>query len=207
MSELTTPQRQILAACERHLAAQQQWDARPQILVVKLGRGADGDLRVRELPVPDVIWDAAPVPDVVEAFAAASMRAGSPAGPDVMALALCTEVHALAEDTSPHAAEVIRRRMAGGSTPSIKDLPGCVQQRLIFAMDWQGAHYFATTDRRPDGGSTAPHGRVETGGRPEHRAHPAGPGPTRRRRPALPAGRSPRRHTPPRRQRLLTPPP
>jgi len=48
---------------------------------------------------------------------------------------------------NPAAQEAVRRRMAGGSTPCFKEIPGRIEQRCMTAVDLDGGRYMASSDR------------------------------------------------------------
>lgn len=149
----TDLQSQILTVCRAHLSQRTGWDEVPELLVLK--RHSCTALTVQQLPVPNLIWDKFPPAEVIAALANASVQIGVVATADTVAVALRSEGFAITHDTSPQAAEAIRRRVAGGSVPSNEHIPGRIEQRCINAVDRHGRQYLVTADRQSDG-SAAP---------------------------------------------------
>ncbi|WP_382465841.1 hypothetical protein ACFIN9_26600 [Streptomyces noursei] len=155
---------QLEHLCAARLDARTEWDEQPELLVVQ-GRRRDG-LQMRRLPVPDSVWDSVSAPDVPRLYAQAVILGGAPPMRDLAAVALRCEGYALNSDSSPQADEVIRRRLAGGSTPRNADLPDRIEQRMLTALGIDGRVYFASADRRSDGGADPAVTKVHATDRP-----------------------------------------
>ncbi|GAA1919918.1 hypothetical protein [Streptantibioticus ferralitis] len=142
----------ILAACEEQLARRTAWDEPPELLVVLRTGGAEP--KAVPIPVSLAVWDAMPTAMVVLACAESFTQFGLIAGDSLVAVALRYEGFAITSESSPQAAEAIRRKRAGGSVPPNAEIPGRIEQRIISARDVHGRHYIASADRRSDGGAT-----------------------------------------------------
>ena len=154
-------QKPIVEAVERtlaaHLRSRTEWDERPEVFTIHEAR--PGIVTMVRIPVPDVLWQTyGHPPTAVTALAAMAIKLprfpdGShvlvwPAGGKLIGVGFRYESYALSSD-SPHPAaqEAARRRMAGGSTPSFKDVPGRIEQRCITAVDLDGGRYMASSNR------------------------------------------------------------
>ncbi|MGW3118563.1 hypothetical protein ACWDBW_15735 [Streptomyces sp. NPDC001107] len=144
---------QILTVARASLSARTRWDEMPELLVFK--RHSDAGVSVQPLPIPDLLWELFHPAEVIVASARATRTTTIAAEADTVALALRSEGFAITPDTSPQAAEAMRRRMAGGSAPRNEDIPGRIEQRWINAVDRHGQQYLVTADRLSDG-SAAP---------------------------------------------------
>ncbi|WP_369258875.1 hypothetical protein [Streptomyces sp. R35] len=144
---------QILTVARASLSARTRWDEMPELLVFK--RHSDTGVSVQPLPIPDLLWELFHPAEVIVASARATRTTTIAAEADTVALALRSEGFAITPDTSPQAAEAMRRRMAGGSAPRNEDIPGRIEQRWINAVDRHGQQYLVTADRLSDG-SAAP---------------------------------------------------
>ncbi|MGP8302013.1 hypothetical protein ACTPOK_29655 [Streptomyces inhibens] len=153
MTDSTDAQSKIAAACTEHLDRRTEWDEAPEILGLFGGDGRG--LRLEQFPVPMVLWEAGPPAVMFGRYARAVVAFEVRALPDLVAVAFRYEAFALSEDLSPQAAEVLRRRKAGGSVPRNEHVPGRIEQRIVSAVDTQGHHYMITADRMGDG-SAAP---------------------------------------------------
>ncbi|MGW3121342.1 hypothetical protein ACWDBW_30030 [Streptomyces sp. NPDC001107] len=150
----TDEQNQILTASHAYLSGRTGWDEMPELVIFK--RHSDTGLTVQPLPIADVLWELFHPADVIVASARASKTTRIAAEPDSVALALRTEGFSISPDTSPQAAEALRRRGAGGSAPRNEQIPGRVEQRWINAVDRHGRQYLVTADRQSDGSATPP---------------------------------------------------
>ncbi|MFE0257300.1 hypothetical protein [Streptomyces sp. NPDC059010] len=158
----TDLQCQILTVARASLSARTDWDEMPEILVFK--RHSDTGVSVQPLPIPDLLWELFHPAEVIVASARATRTTTIAAEADTVALALRSEGFSISPDTSPQAAEAIRRRMAGGSTPRNEDIPGRIEQRWINVVDRQGQQYLVTADRLSDGMATPAVGHALAGG-------------------------------------------
>ncbi|MFK0279814.1 hypothetical protein ACIQVL_04970 [Streptomyces sp. NPDC090499] len=157
----TDLQTQILTAARAHLSARTGWDEMPELLVIK--RHGDTGLSVRPLPISPLLWEFFSPNEVIVASARATRTKTIAAEADTVALALRVEGFAITPGTSPEADEALRR-IAGGSTPSIKDIPGRIEQRWLHAVDRYGQQYLVTADRQSDGSAGPAVGRALDGG-------------------------------------------
>ncbi|MFF4802362.1 hypothetical protein ACFY1U_28820 [Streptomyces sp. NPDC001351] len=154
----TDLQSQILTVARASLSARTRWDEMPELLVFK--RHSDTGLTVQPLPIPDLLWELFHPAEVIVASARAARTTTIAAEADTVALALRSEGFSITPDTSPQAAEAMRRRMAGGSAPRNEDIPGRIEQRWINAVDRHGQQYLVTADRLSDGKATTAVGHV-----------------------------------------------
>lgn len=146
----TDEQTQILDACRAHLPSLLQEDALHLEMLILKRHGSSG-LTVQQLPVPETLWTRHLPDQVIGLLADAATRLGVTASAETAAIALTYDALVVASDTTPQAAEVLRRRAAGGSIPRIEDVPGHVRWRCISAIDRHGRHYLVSGGRNGDG--------------------------------------------------------
>ncbi|TQE30860.1 hypothetical protein Sipo8835_22985 [Streptomyces ipomoeae] len=142
----------VLALCADYLRGRTEWDETPEALVLRDVNGTG--LAWESLDIPEAAWRMAHPPVVLAGFAHLAAQPGLinlPQG--VVAVAFRYEAFVIAPYSSPEAAEAIRRRQAGGSTPHNEHVPGRVEQRAITAVDACGRQYMVAADRQTDGGA------------------------------------------------------
>lgn len=144
----------VLYALEREVRKRRAWDELPEFGFIFADEKGTGTL---PMPVPDKMWidaghpknllyglrDAFQKPlntEVGEAFS--SLRAAAP--PGMVGLYLRNEGWAPRKGTGW---EMYRRRMAGGSVPSLKEMSGRVEIRVATAVDKEGRLYMVQQER------------------------------------------------------------
>ncbi len=142
----------VLALCADYLRGRTEWDETPEALVLRDANGTG--LAWESLGIPEEAWAMTHPPVVLAGYAHLAAQPGLinlPQG--VVAVAFRYEAFVIAQDTSPEAAEAIRRRRAGGSAPRNEHVPGRVEQRVITAVDACRREYMVAADRQADGGA------------------------------------------------------
>lgn len=145
-------QKKLLAACQAHLLPPTgRVNETPELLILKHhGSG----LAVQPLPVPEGLWNPCAPLGAIETVTEVILALGVTAT-DIAAVALEYDAFAMTPESSPQAAEAIRRHKAGGSIPQARNIPGSVRQKCISAVDRHVRHYHAFADRLGDG-TTSP---------------------------------------------------
>ncbi|MER5546513.1 hypothetical protein ACWDBP_34890 [Streptomyces sp. NPDC001233] len=152
MTDNTDTQSKIAALCRGYLDQRTEWDEAPELL--GLFTDDEGAVRLEEFRLPAELWELGRPAVILRQYADMVAAFGVRAPSDLVAVAFRCEAFALTADAGPQAEETIRRRMAGGSVPSNKDVPGRIEQRLLWVVDTEGRQYTVTADRRTDGSAS-----------------------------------------------------